>query len=64
MSLDNLRVAEHRAAVQQSWDADDGQYRALADLFVDDIDQRSFVEAVDRDLPTWLRDAIQAHTRP
>ncbi|CAN5911482.1 MerR family transcriptional regulator [soil metagenome] len=66
LSPDDARVAplvaEHRAAVAQFWEVDDHGYRALAELFVEDPDQRALVAAVDPALPPWLRDAVLAHT--
>ncbi len=54
-------VTEHYQGVRALWPADAAAYHALADLVVDNPEQRAMVEAVDPLLPPWLAEAIRAY---
>ncbi|MCA1672762.1 MAG: TipAS antibiotic-recognition domain-containing protein [Actinobacteria bacterium] len=43
------------------WPVDAAAYHALADVLLDNPDQRAMIEDIDSDLPAWLADAIRAY---
>ena len=43
------------------WPSDAAAYHALADLVLDNPDQRTMIEGVDPGLPAWLATAIRAY---
>ncbi|MEU8226838.1 MerR family transcriptional regulator [Kribbella sp. NPDC048915] len=61
-SPEGLELIElHYQGVLELWPATPSSYYGLADLIVDNADQRAIVELVDRDLPEWLAAGIRAY---
>ncbi|WP_020577923.1 MerR family transcriptional regulator [Actinopolymorpha alba] len=54
-------TAEHYQGVRALWPADATAYYALADLIIDNPEQRAIVATVDPDLPPWLAEAVRAY---
>ena len=51
-------VAEHHAGVCRFWDADRASYTNLGDVYVEDVEQRALLDALDPELAPWLRAAM------
>jgi DNA-binding transcriptional MerR regulator len=61
-SPEGLELIElHHQGVLELWPATPSSYYGLADLIVENADQRAIVELVDRDLPEWLAAGIRAY---
>ena len=54
-------MVEHYQGVRAMWPADAAAYHALADLVLDNPDQRTMIEGLDPSLPAWLANAIRAY---
>lgn len=54
-------MVEHYDGVRALWSVDPAAYHALADVVLDNHDQRAMIEIVDPDLPPWLAEAIRAY---
>lgn len=54
-------MVEHYEGVRALWPANAAAYHALADVILDNPDQRAMIEDVDPDLPPWLAEAIRAY---
>lgn len=54
-------MVEHYEGVRALWPADAAAYHALADVILENPNQRAMIESVDLDLPPWLATAIRAY---
>ena len=54
-------MAEHYEAVRVFWPADAAAYHALADVILNNPDQRAMIQETDPELPPWLAEAIRAY---
>lgn len=54
-------MVEHYEGVRAFWPADAGAYYALAEVTLDNPQQRAMVAEIDPGLPSWLADAIRAY---
>ncbi|MGG7655305.1 MerR family transcriptional regulator [Kocuria rosea] len=52
-------VGEHHGAISQFWEADAEAYRALADLYLNDDEQRAWITDINPALPGWLATAMK-----
>ena len=52
---------EHYEAVRAFWPADAAAYHALADVILNNPDQRAMIQETDPELPPWLAEAIRAY---
>lgn len=54
-------IAEHHNSIAQFWKPDANSYSALADLYLSNDQQRSWINQVDPALPQWLAAAMKTY---
>lgn len=54
-------VEEHHGTITRFWEPDAAAYRALADLYLNDEEQRGWIADIDPALPAWLATAMKCY---
>ncbi|NVC25036.1 MerR family transcriptional regulator [Kocuria salina] len=54
-------VEEHHGAIARYWEPHAAAYRALADLYLNDEEQRAWIADIDPALPGWLATAMKTY---